>query len=604
MSNSDRARRGSRQLAARLWVGICLCCAGIDCDAQAPQVGEGFWEKSRGPYGGCLTDLIVGRSRELYAREDKQFFLRSSDGGATWERLRLPSSSPLSHQLILTAEGNLLSGSGRGVEMSSDRGNSWTQTSIVQPVLALASLRDGRLLLVSVGLDNRVFRSQDGGHTWEPFASLPQARFFLGHPDGSLLAATGEGVFRSTDEGRSWLFAPGSEGSGELAIDSRGNVFANGKDLLRSRDHGASWEVILEPEEWIGSIVVDSMDRIFVASGLFELLRSRDGGETWDRVWSGDGVVSPLLGTADGRIYVQSCGEGGVYQSSDGGMTWRQVPLPLLYVGDLVADPAGRVLAQTSEGMLRSLDGTRTWSRFFSGRRGGHLFGGAHGDVWVAGTDTLHHSADGGSTWTSTWMSFRAGSNRWLQSMAVDSRGSLYAATWECSSDCDERLYRSDDDGLSWVETNLGFSGDVAAGAAGHVVVGEESTVFVSRDGGVTWSVNEQAFGTRSLWVLRVGPGGEVMAGTHDGLYRSADGGDTWIRMPVDALIRSIAFAANGAVVAAGPQGAYLGTPDRSSWTPIGPQSGAAVWSVAINPDGFVYAGIDGQGIVRSREPL
>jgi photosystem II stability/assembly factor-like uncharacterized protein len=125
-------------------------------------------------------------------------------------------------------------------------------------------------------------------------------------------------------------------------------------------------------------------------------------------------------------------------------------------------------------------------------------------------------------------------------------------------------IYRSDDAGLTW--THLGLRDGqqipaiavdprnpkrVFAAVLGHPYgPNEERGIFLSEDGGATWTktlyVNENTGGSdvqfdpanpdivyAALWEVRQGPWefGNEYSGTHGGLFRSTDGGKNWRRL-------------------------------------------------------------------------
>ena len=224
---------------------------------------------------------------------------------------------------------------------------------------------DSRLLDVPVGLDWRMLGPFRGGRC-DAVSGVPGRpdEFYFGHVNG--------GVWKTIDAGRTWFpifddqpvasigalaVAPSAPdviyvGSGESTLrDSVG--FGNG--VYKSTDAGRTWTHLgLAETQHIGKIAVDprNPDVVFVAAighlyaanpdrGLF---RSRDGGRTWQKVLYMDenvGAVEVVIDPTDARVvyaglwntrrppwftYAPTNGPGGgIYKSTDGGSTWNQL---------------------------------------------------------------------------------------------------------------------------------------------------------------------------------------------------------------------------------------------------------------------------------------
>ena len=254
------------------------------------------------------------------------------------------------------------------------------------PLLRLDPVAGDRQLTAFIGTTSGVSRL--GDDALEPLG-LDGHNVTALHAAGALLLAGtyGDGLFRSTDRGRSWeRIETGLTAStfrfvtAELAGTEPARVF-------RSSDDGRSWAElegitrIPGHEQWFlpyspragaARNAHVSGERWLVAAEVAGIARSRDGGRTWEKVetdYTRATIVPParpdlvLAGPAP-RV-----GRGGrIVLSRDGGDTWEpagngiDVPMPDM-VELFVAAPDGTVWAICSGGrLLRAAPDDWSWT--------------------------------------------------------------------------------------------------------------------------------------------------------------------------------------------------------------------------------------------------
>jgi photosystem II stability/assembly factor-like uncharacterized protein len=232
-----------------------------------------------------------------------------------------------------------------------------------------------------------------------------------------------------------------------------------------------------------------------------------------DIKWSGRINTIAVHPTDASRITVAS-GSGGLFQSADGGETWRHLDgLPVFFTISVAYDPADpRILIATSTGDFKRANGAGIW-----------------------------RSADGGETWAQASInsfpySCVPGAAAWGIAFEPDTNV-VHVAT-----DCG--MARSDDAGLRWTRSIRGaivgsrnVFRSVEALGGGRVVGVGEAGFFYSLDGGGNW---ERGRGSR----LGPADGYHALARsprTPDGVYAidkarrlffSGDAGITWV--PID----------------------------------------------------------------------
>lgn len=237
--------------------------------------------------------------------------------------------------------------------------------------------------------------------------------------DGStVLAGTDDGIYRSTDAGRTWQAAGGLEPETTVPGLSRASdalYAATGRGAYRSDDAGATWRPLgdgLPRDEPLLCILADpgTPRRLVVGASRHGLFRSDDGGATWTPVSTGlprDLAVYALAADPGrpGRLLAGTIGAG-LFRSDDGGMTWQTAGsgLPPVVHVFAIAGAGGGLALGTSGGFFRSDDGGQTWR--WSKTALGHtrVVALASDPVdarrLVAGADDgVYQSRDGGQTW-------------------------------------------------------------------------------------------------------------------------------------------------------------------------------------------------------------
>jgi len=277
---------------------------------------------------------------------------------------------------------------------------------------------------VAVG-SGGVWRTDNAGTTWtplfddQPVYSIGSLTLDPSNPEivwvgtgenvGGRHVAWGDGIYRSGDGGASWtnMGLANSEHISEIIVHpqdsntvwvaSQGPLWSSGgeRGLFKTSDGGATWENVLEIDEWTGvtDVMIDprNPDRLYAATwqrhrtiaGLVSggpgtgIHRSEDGGETWERLEGG--LPTGNLGKTGIAISPQNPDviyaaielerrEGGVWRSTNRGASWEKMSDQVSggtgphYYQELYASPHNfDHLILVSNTSQASSDGGRTW---------------------------------------------------------------------------------------------------------------------------------------------------------------------------------------------------------------------------------------------------
>ncbi|CAN5587248.1 hypothetical protein BH10PLA2_BH10PLA2_08030 [soil metagenome] len=323
-----------------------------------------------------------------------------------------------------------------------------------------------------------IWKSNDGGIRWQPIfddqststiGSIAVAPsdpnvIYVGSGEANIRGnvVSGEGIFKSTDSGKTWKHVWKQPGQiGTLVVHPRnpdlafaavlGRAFSANPErgVYRTTDGGVTWKQVLTRGDDCGAsdVAVDPSNPRIVFAGFWQARRrpwelvsggpksalflSRDGGDTWvqllDRKHNdrpaekipGKGLpegewgkVGVAVAPSDGRrVYALiEAAKGGLFRSDDGGDSWslvndeRYLRQRAWYYSTLTVDPTNPDIVWCPQvSMFRSIDGGKHFDRV----KGMHH--GDHHDMWIdpknprrligSNDGGVDLSADGGANW-------------------------------------------------------------------------------------------------------------------------------------------------------------------------------------------------------------
>ncbi len=255
--------------------------SGTDQGVYRWEPAEERWNHVPSPMDGLHILQIAQAPHDpdlIYAGTRPAHLFRSPDGGATWDSLNL----------------------GNAAECE------FINTPRVTSIHFDPAERD--TIWITIEIDG-VFRSRDGGETWERLVEGLKTNdthnlvFIDEGGERVILCSTELGLHKSHDNGRTWQWVdvpqapwPYFRFMARRADDSV-VIFLSVGDrpsgetgmLLRSRDWGNTWEDAGLPGKvnstiwWIGTNSADP-NLIFCCTIMGQIYRSTDGGETWKKM--------------------------------------------------------------------------------------------------------------------------------------------------------------------------------------------------------------------------------------------------------------------------------------------------------------------------------
>ena len=335
--------------------------------------------RSIGPFrGGRVTAVagVVSQTQVYYFGATGGGVWKTTDGGINWE--------PVSDGSVFGT------GSVGAIGISDSDPNTIYVGMGESPVRGNVSHGDG------------VYKSMDAGKTWkkvglEDTRQIGRVRVHPRNSDIVYVAALGHlfapneqrGVFRSKDGGKTWekiLYRGDKAGAIDLVFDpSNPNIL-----------YAGFWEVYRKP--W-------TLESGGPGGGIF---KSTDGGDTWTELTQNQGLPRGMIGKVGiavspanpDRVWaIVEAENGGVFRSDNAGRTWakvneeRRLRQRAWYYTRIYADPkSADTVYVLNTGFYKSNDGGRTYTTIAVPHGDNH-------DLWIAPDDAsrMINSNDGGA---------------------------------------------------------------------------------------------------------------------------------------------------------------------------------------------------------------
>lgn len=585
------------------------------CNDLFPQ---DFWEKTGGPAAANIQCFAESGDGDIYAGDYRRIY-KMNNVEDTWQLVYEDFFAADYLSIHYSADGNVYAGTAGYMSFSVDGGQTWGLSLYLgnySPVFDIDEAQNGRLFAAAYG--NGVYYSDDKGENWTHIISDMDSSFAFCldiDESGNIFCGTRRGgIFKSADVGLNWthletemttiigiehfndtmyaatpgkLFFSADQGGSwsEIELTEAGEfqcmeIDNSGRVLLGMRNNGIYYvrfgEVLMTgilnenaiKDARVNCIFASSGGRLFANAHLGNVVYSDDDGENWKINNNGFGTCSirDLAISPDQTIFAATLANG-VFSSTDKGNSWQNLnngAVPSSVRTILITDDE-KAYAGSYAGLF-TLDEEQNWISISDTSIHSIAYSGESG-LFVGTADKgVYHVADEGRNWTQLNEGF--GEDLDVTALMFDSEGYLYAGLTGFYSG----IYRSQSDGELWERKSTGL-GSLAINAIAEVadkriiVATAEGGIYSTDDKGEMWNVTSKGLMATSIFDIAA-KGKQIFIGAYrDGCFMSSDNGENWIEIN---------------------SGIDPGT----------------IFSMALDDDGYIFAGAEYGGVYKSREKI
>ncbi len=524
--------------------------------------------------------IYVAAMGRLFSTNPHRGLYRSRDRGATWERVLYINDTTGCIDVVLNPpdtvyaamwhrlrgpDFRMVGGSGSGIFKSVDGGESWIELTTGLPTgsnvgrIGLAISQSNPSVLYAIYADHPgyllgIFRSQDGGNTWNrvnsPYGYLYSSYgWYFGNirvspVDPDVVYVLGILGYVSSDGGNTW-----SAFTYQIHVDQHDlwidpsnpshMVVGNDGGVYITNNGGFSWQKPDLPITQFYDIGLDvnNIERIYGGTQDNGTVRTLTGSlDDWDVILWGDGFHVVVDYTNPSIIYAEAQ-YGDLHKSTDGGYTFYSV-LNGIPGSDrrnwdtpFTMDPVNpdRLYYGTFR-IFRTENGASRWypvsHDLTNGPGNGNLMYGTITVIEVAPSDTdfIYAGTDDGNVWVSTnycrtWRNI-SGSlpDRYVTDIAVDPEDPAHVFVSFSGYSLDEHvpyIFESYDTGNTWTDIT-GNLPQAPVNAiqlySSHVIAGTDFGVFIKSND--LWSPLGSGLPMSVVMDLKIA-GNYLVAGTH-----------------------------------------------------------------------------------------
>ena len=526
---------------------------------------------------------------------------RTTDGGQYWLKVldsqslvRIILIDPRNPKIVFASTGIFDANSVKeeGIWKSTDGGDTWfhTNNGINSKALTVEgldfSVQNPDIMYASTGRgpyhpgqdEGAIYRSNDGGNTWNTVLKKPDGEYFVPmylaiSPSNSDIVYVGHNggpdfsILRTMDGGKTWknfkLWTSGVQFRVTISVAVHPHqpniVYLNfyGGGVIKSTDYGETWNI--SSHGYTGAQIFDlSIDAenpsLLYCTDREGAFKSTNGGKDWIGlsyvVASGMATGAIEINPKNSRTVIAGYnGNNTLFKTTDGGYNWHTV----FYVPN---NPHSNASGATSISWSKS-DTNVVFASYHLQLPNPALSG-------DSSTIGIYKSVDAGNSWFAINSGFE-GTKKNALTVEVHPKKSNIVF----SSLTGEGIYRSNDGGLNWDKKNNGiinlnirsFAFDPVDENTIYAGV-ENGGIFKSFDLGESWTQITRGMDQEaSISSIVINPQNHLDIFAHDwfsGIYRSVDGGKQWDLFNNGITTRagkSLAISNDGKLLYAGTEG-------------------------------------------------
>lgn len=550
---------------------------------------------------------------EAYAGTDWSGVFRTSDNAASWTVVNGTSTSNgiqsyVGADIEIADNGNIIlkdENGTRGVWLSTNQ-NSFNYVTINPSTFLFGARNQNKLWRISgntfmIQAGNGTQRSTDGGQNWSQSSANGYSIYLT--PTAGEIIGIGNSFARSTNNGTSWTTIPTSglppqydlmygfksEGTNNYFV-SLVNRANNQTEYWRIDGSGGTWTAL--------KLVTPLSTNAFSCAGFFELngkIYASDGtrfsystnqGVSWTSVQYFHQHMLPIR-QGTGGIGLGSAGT--LLITQDDGVNWRSfgfpAELPAFTPKDIAFDAGNNAYVTGYGGPVMKFTGNLivpsnqlppvvnfNWQNLngpYTGRMS-KIFRNGSGQLYTGTNSALFRFNSGTNRWD------RLVINGFLYSFfdwTMDTTGKLYVLSFST-------LFVSSDGGTTWTTPNNGFNSPskIIVAANGNILVGTSNGILLSTNGGSTYS-SPGSLNSGSVYAVGISSTGTLYATRFQSaneVLRSTDNGVTWtitgsgqLDLAGNKEVLSISTLASGAVAITTTDNVYLTSNGGTTWTSI-----------------------------------
>lgn len=424
--------------------------------------------------------------------------------------------APTNNQLMYLGGNN-----GAGLKKSVDGGNSWNSTTLdtFSRYVSRVLIDPANPQVVHAATHMGIYKSTNGGVTWTQasWENCTDMEFKPGDPT-TIYASNYSSVFRSTDSGQSYSQVHTLPNTWRISIavtpanpnylyvlGTNGTYFTG---LYRSTNSGLSFSLQSSSPNilsysfdgsdstgqgyWDLAIAADPTNAEHIYVGGIHNWRSTDGGVTW--IFASDYDIhadKQDLAFQPGSNTIYSANDGGIYSSSNNGISWTDLS-HTLHIGEiyrlgLSAQNPNFILSGWQDNGTNMRNSSGNWQHVFGGDGMECIVDYSNNNIIYLSTQNgnIYKSTDGGLTVSSTIVSnYSTGVNgigAWITPYIIHPTDPNTLIVGK------DYLYKTTDGGLTWSQLgnmNLGYTGLIAYAPSNPDYIYAISTgLWVSSDG-------------------------------------------------------------------------------------------------------------------------